>query len=63
MGDGAVYMGYTPAQLDEQYNPRLTEPKFQSYFNRWAKQGAKARRARSAMVTPNSRSTRAIVMR
>ncbi len=43
MADGAVYKGYTAAQLDEQYNPRLTEPNFQSFFDRWAREGDAAR--------------------
>ena len=43
MADGAVYMGYTRAQLDEQYNPRLSEPNFQSYFDRWSRASQAAR--------------------
>jgi arylformamidase len=43
MADGAVYMGYTQAQLDEQYNPRLIEPNFQAYFDRWDRESQVAR--------------------
>ncbi len=43
MADDAVYMGYTPAQLDEQYNPRLRAPDFQSYFDRWDRESVAAR--------------------
>jgi len=48
MADGAVYLGYTPAQLDRQYNPRLSVPDFQAYFDRWARDSAKARRSPGA---------------
>lgn len=48
MADGAVYRGYTQAQLDEQYNPRLTSPDFQSYFDRWDRESRAARKLPNA---------------
>lgn len=47
MADGAVYRGYTRAQLDDEYNPRLKEPNFQSFFDRWDTESKKVRRGKS----------------
>jgi arylformamidase len=47
MADGAVYRGYTRAQLDDEYNPRLKEPNFQSYFDRWGADSKKVRRGKT----------------
>jgi arylformamidase len=45
MAGNAVYRGFTQEQLDTEYNPRVQEPNFQSYFDRWAGLGEAARRA------------------
>ena len=50
MAGAAVYKGLTQAQLDDEYNPRLKEPNFQSYFDRWDKESQMARAARSAKL-------------
>ena len=50
MAGAAVYRGFTQAQLDDEYNPRITEPNFQSYFDRWGKESEAARASRSAKL-------------
>ncbi|HEY1723507.1 MAG TPA: alpha/beta hydrolase [Magnetospirillaceae bacterium] len=43
MAEAAVYKGFTPAQLDTEYNPRITAPNFQDYFDRWDRESKIAR--------------------
>lgn len=50
MADGAVFRNYTQAQLDEQYNPRITAPDFQSYFDRWNEGSVAARKQPNAKL-------------
>jgi arylformamidase len=50
MVGAAVYRGFSQAQLDDEYNPRLKEPNFQSYFDRWGKESEAARASRSAKL-------------